>query len=119
MNGVILITRERLRQTHEEGFTLDSDRETYCDKPGQLNMAAICYATMAGSSPEVRDLLRDNTPAYWPWDPAWWKPGKDNSHSSRVRELVKAGAMLAAEIDRLIGEINDADASDTSEDEEV
>lgn len=35
-------------------------------------------------------------PAAWPWDKEWWKPSKD-----QVRNLVKAGALIAAEIDRL------------------
>jgi hypothetical protein len=34
---------------------------------------------------------------YWPWDREWWKPTPNN----RIRELAKAGALIAAEIDRL------------------
>lgn len=33
----------------------------------------------------------------WPWDKSWWKPTPDD----RIRELIKAGALIAAEIDRL------------------
>jgi hypothetical protein len=36
-------------------------------------------------------LLQD-----WPWDERWWKPSNDP-----IRDLVKAGALIAAEIDRL------------------
>lgn len=32
-----------------------------------------------------------------PWDNEWWKPSPDD----RKRELVKAGALIAAAIDRL------------------
>jgi len=32
----------------------------------------------------------------WPWDEEWWKPDND-----AVRNLAKAGALIAAEIDRL------------------
>ena len=32
----------------------------------------------------------------WPWAKKWWKPSDDP-----VRNLVKAGALIAAEIDRL------------------
>jgi hypothetical protein len=32
----------------------------------------------------------------WPWEQSTWKPSDD-----RVRQLVKAGALIAAEIDRL------------------
>jgi hypothetical protein len=34
---------------------------------------------------------------FWPWSKHWWKP----TPNDRVRELVKAGALIAAEIDRL------------------
>lgn len=33
----------------------------------------------------------------WPWEARFWKPCPDD----RARELVKAGALIAAEIDRL------------------
>jgi hypothetical protein len=32
----------------------------------------------------------------WPWDEKWWKPS-----TNPIRNLVKAGALIAAEIDRL------------------
>jgi hypothetical protein len=35
-------------------------------------------------------------PKFWPWKPWWWKPS-----TNRIDELVKAGALIAAEIDRL------------------
>ena len=35
---------------------------------------------------------------HWPWNVVWWKPTPDD----RIRELAKAGALIAAEIDRLI-----------------
>jgi hypothetical protein len=33
----------------------------------------------------------------WPWEASWWKP----SQTDRIKELAKAGALIAAEIDRL------------------
>ena len=51
-------------------------------------------------SAELREVLRscrDGAPYLWPWRPSWWKPTPDD----RVRELVKTGALIAAEIDRL------------------
>jgi hypothetical protein len=41
--------------------------------------------------------MTENTEAWqwWPWSFEWWKP-KD-----RIRNLVRAGALIAAEIDRL------------------
>jgi hypothetical protein len=35
-------------------------------------------------------------PDDWPWDWRFWKPSVDP-----IRDLVKAGALIAAEIDRL------------------
>jgi len=37
-------------------------------------------------------------PPIWPWEKSWWKP----TPNDRVKELVKAGALIAAEIDRLL-----------------
>jgi hypothetical protein len=37
-------------------------------------------------------------PEEWPWFQERWKPTPDN----RIRELVKAGALIAAEIDRML-----------------
>jgi hypothetical protein len=34
----------------------------------------------------------------WPFTEHWWKPTPNN----RIRELEKAGALIAAEIDRLL-----------------
>lgn len=38
----------------------------------------------------------DGSPREWPWDASWWKPSPDP-----IANLVKAGALIAAEIDRL------------------
>ncbi len=32
---------------------------------------------------------------WWPWGKSWWKPSDDP-----IRDLEKAGALIAAEIDR-------------------
>ena len=59
--------------------------------------AAICYTQAAqflGEGITANQLL--DTPECWPWDHEWWKPSDDP-----VRNLVKAGALIAAEIDRL------------------
>lgn len=38
---------------------------------------------------------------YWPFEWSWWKPANPPSLQGRIRELAKAGALIAAEIDRL------------------
>jgi hypothetical protein len=78
------VLAERQRQMAVEGWTPEHDDETYSTE--ELAFAAVCYATAdEGDAP----------PAVWPWPWAWWKP-KD-----RRRNLVKAGALILAEIERL------------------
>ena len=86
--GVDLIAVERRRQIEEEGFTCDHDYQHDC---GELASAGACYALA-----EQEMVGADWEPAFWPWDKKWWKPSSDP-----IRNLVKAGARIAAEIDRL------------------
>ena len=86
--GARLIAAERVRQVTAEGWTPEHDAAHGADI---LALAAVCYAM-----PE-RVRGRDILPA-WPWEPRYWKPTPDD----RVRELVKAGALIAAEIDRIV-----------------
>jgi hypothetical protein len=87
MTGVELIAAERKRQIEEEGFTAEHDD---MQKGGQLASAAAYYAVRSDMRIWLKRLL-------WPWPDAWRKPTPDN----RIRELEKAGALIAAEIDRL------------------
>lgn len=91
MNGIELITAERDRQINVEGWTADHDSQ---HTKGELAFAAIAYI----EADETDSLGNLYTAAYsfWPWSRNWWKP-KD-----RIRNLVKAGALIAAEIDRLL-----------------
>ena len=96
MTGAELIAAERQRQIAEEGWTAEhDDGHTDC----QLLDAGICYAGMAGSlllDPDSGDEAKVALVEVWPWDSRWWKPSDDP-----IRNLVKAGALIAAEIDRL------------------
>jgi hypothetical protein len=87
--GVDLIAQERQRQVDVEGWTPEHDAE---HPDGALVDAARAYA-LAATAPGYD---RDNPPTAWPWDEGWWKPS-----DYPVRNLVKAGALIAAEIDRL------------------
>lgn len=86
--GVELIAAERQRQIEQEGWTAEHDSQ---HKDNELVMAAVCYAR------PYRMYNYDGTPVEWPWKPKCWKPTPDD----RMRELQKAGALIAAEIDRL------------------
>lgn len=97
LSGVNLIFAERERQKFDEGWTAEHDAEhTY----GELADAAASYAMTPDTRVTITAVCmeRDGLPPTWPWDKQWWKPTPDN----RIRELVKAGALIAAEIDRLL-----------------
>lgn len=90
--GVELIAEERQRQIEVEGWTAEhDDNHIY----GDLARAAACYA-MPHDDRRVDDTFV-GIPILWPWAANWWKPSPEN----RIRELQKAGALIAAEIDRI------------------
>lgn len=77
------IITERQRQQSVEGWTPEHDDE---HTGGELADAAACYA--AANKWELGNQ--------WPWAPEWWRPSPDPR-----RNLVKAGALIAAEIERI------------------
>lgn len=87
--GILLIAKERKRQIEQEGCTAEHDRQ---HRSGELALAAACYAT-----PGVVRKAWDMVARIWPWTLGWWK----TTPNDRIRELQKAGALIAAEIDRL------------------
>lgn len=93
--GAERIAAERLRQINTEGWTDTHDNH---HDACEMAMAASAYIYWAvGEANGV--CWPDDEPAVpsgWPWGAEWFKPGGDP-----VRALVKAGALIAAEIDRL------------------
>jgi hypothetical protein len=91
--GVALIAVERSRQVTAKGYTPAHDAR---HDGSQLARAAACYALYAAG---VRQLgIHPLGTAWpWPWPDADFRPGDDP-----VRALTKAGALIAAELDRLI-----------------
>lgn len=79
---ILEICRERERQMSKEGWTPEHD-DTHVN--GELARAASCYAF-------ATDKL---SLEWWPWERAWWKP------TTPRRNLVKAAALIVAEIERL------------------
>jgi hypothetical protein len=91
--GIELIAAERQRQVEVEGWTPDHDAK-HADS--QMADAAMCYiGTSINEFNEYSSEL-SKAPYAWPWAEKWWKPSNDP-----VRNLVKAGALIAAEIDRI------------------
>ena len=80
------VLKERVRQVEEEGCSAEGD-DAFTDY--QLPRAAICYAIKAAGLPSHRATL------YWPFPAPAFKP------TERRANLVKAAALLLAEIERL------------------
>ena len=81
------VLAERQRQIEVEGWTPENDD---AHQSGDIADAAACYAM---TSPRMRG--DGSAPFDWPWGGGWWKP------ADRRRNLVKAGALILAEIERL------------------
>lgn len=106
MTAIEEIAAERLRQKQAEGWSLDHDDE---HTDGSLAQVAACYALpVKATAPRMTfetpvrgdcDVAVEylDIPVVWPrsWHPKWWKP-KD-----RRRDLVRAGALIVAEIERI------------------
>lgn len=98
------VLAERQRQVTAEGWTPEHDD---AHGAGQMALAAGCYAMFASASDSARASTDMTEPLgrpvrgwaawlqIWPWDRKWWKP------TDRRRDLVKAGALIIAEIERL------------------
>ena len=101
------VLAERQRQISAEGWTAGHDDEHHNREMAQ---AADCYVShyvcrswLVDADSELRKKLggslaryqEEETPSDWPWDEKWWKP-KDPR-----RDLVRAAALLIAEIERL------------------
>lgn len=87
------VLAERRRQIEAEGWTPEHDDQWV---HGELALAAAGYAEAGGNV--HRDIIADLQPSLpftWAWSPLWWKP------TDRRRDLVKAGALILAEIERI------------------
>ena len=94
MEALELIQNERIRQVSEEGYSgIHDDAHTQ----GELAAAAISYAMTAVDEmlPKLPAGVKLPPPPTWPFAKKDWKP------ADKLRNLVKAGALIAAEIDRL------------------
>ncbi|WP_423177431.1 MULTISPECIES: hypothetical protein [unclassified Stenotrophomonas] len=91
--GVKAIAAERERQLQAEGFSRDCDQQY---REGELARAATAYVQLAAMDLQVgtrSHIALQEPPFFWPWAPEWWKP------VDARRDLVRAGALIAAQID--------------------
>jgi hypothetical protein len=85
---------ERLRQRDVEGWTPEHDDATY--ETGEMAHAASSLAYQASRPDDAEPACPTGSPpADWPWDATWWK------RKGRRNDLVRAAALLLAEIERL------------------
>lgn len=96
-SGVELIADERIRQQTEEGWTPEHDDS---HTTGEMALAAAVYA-MPREDRNKHILNETVAEVFWPWDAEWFKPANPRNPNARIGELAKAGALIAAEIDRL------------------
>jgi hypothetical protein len=102
--GIELITEERQRQIEVEGYSLQHDSQ---HDLSEFLYAAIAYAESAkvdALNMELSNGIGENAikirkteigQGTYPWGMSTWKP------TTCLRDLVKAGALIAAAIDRL------------------
>jgi len=98
--GAMLIAKERSRQVEEEGWT---DKHDDGHTTGDLARAGACYAfDYIGEvyNDEGCDQVGGD---FWPWGGGTMRtmPEMKTSPDNAIRQLTKAGALIAAEIDRL------------------
>ena len=84
-NAVQSVIAERQRHQSAEGWTPEHDDQY---SKSQLLWASSCYVLNA-----IHPFNR--IPFDWPWTPEWWKP------TNPRRDLVKAGALILAELERI------------------
>ncbi len=95
--AAIDVLAERRRQVEVEGWSAEHD-DTH--SRGEMASAAACYATGLDLWTGYKQADRKgqatliSAERVWPWS-GWWKP------TDRRRNLVKAGALILAEIERL------------------
>ena len=83
--GIELIAEERQRQIEKEGYDVNHDNQ---EPLNCFNLAAASYL-MHQINPDISQSL-------WCWDFKYYKP------KSVLKNLVRAGALVAAAIDKIL-----------------
>ena len=86
------VAAERRRQVEREGWTPEHDDE---HNSNELAIAAACYALPDYERKAIVSIQQSLLNRLWPWSWDWWKP------HDRRRDLIRAGALIIAEIERL------------------
>ena len=99
LTGIELIRIERQRQIESENYTSNHDDALH---DGALAIAGACYVFDIVSSYKTldknwSDRYWEVRKSYFPFDDRYFKPTWEDP----IKQLTKAGALIAAEIDRL------------------
>lgn len=86
------VISERRRQVAQERWTAEGDDE---HRLGELACAAAAYAGYSAGRIDGCGRLMSDALRFWPFAFHWWKP-KDQR-----RDLVRAAALIIAEIERI------------------
>jgi hypothetical protein len=86
--GIERIAAERKRQIEEEGFTAEYEDQW---QMGELIKSAVWHLYPGEKKNKLEQICRH-----------WAAKGLESSPDNRIREMEKAGARIAAEIDRLL-----------------
>lgn len=81
------IAAERQRQITKEGWSVKHDDD---HRSGDLAVAASCYALSS-----TNQDFEHETYLLWPWEEKYFKP------KSEREDLIRAAALIVAEIERL------------------
>ena len=97
MTGIEMIAAERERQQSIEGWTPEHDEQ---HRDEALAWAAACYAARGRIFREGTDH-RGYPIVYDAWPDSWSLVWDKRKKHTRLKQLAIAGALIAAEIDRL------------------
>ena len=96
LSGVEMIRKHRTEQIHKHGYTTDADA---AHTGGELVAGALCYLISAlNVAADQTDEFAEDVSSRWPESLA----GGYKRRDSLLENLVRAGAMIAAEIDRMV-----------------
>lgn len=108
MTGLKLIEAERLRQIEVEGYTAEHDDQ---HQDGELALVAALFASPVQLfTVSVDDQRKEERPGYRgltldvddPWPAEWASSSDKRGKVDRINLLSKAGALIAAELDRIL-----------------
>jgi hypothetical protein len=105
--GAYRIALERARQIAAAGWPPGAELEF---RHEELAAAAACYAMPHSDARRWASRLENGAPLGWPFPADQWKPAPSTggeeisqpTRADRIRELEIAGALIAAELDRLL-----------------